>query len=93
MTGKGPRIERETVINFNEVDPNASVWTASESMYHRMKKAGYQPIEDNERSATFEIPKKLVAIRKPRKLSQLQRKNLAQNARFLSRATVITEAE
>ena len=26
MKGKGPRVERETVINFNEEDDTASIW-------------------------------------------------------------------
>jgi hypothetical protein len=28
MKGKGPRDERETIINFNEAEPCASIWTA-----------------------------------------------------------------
>ena len=29
MTPKGPRSERETVINFNEEEETATIWTAS----------------------------------------------------------------
>ncbi len=77
MKGKGIKQERETIIAFNEADPSASVWTASESVYRRLKKQGYEPVEDTERSATFEIPKKCVSIRKPIATSKKQLKALA----------------
>ena len=71
MKGKGSREERETIINFNEHDGNASVWTASEPIYRRLLRLGYEPIEDKERSATFELPKKHIRLpRPPRKLSE-----------------------
>ena len=46
MEGKGPRFERETVITFNETESSASVWTASETVYRRLKKLGYVPTEE-----------------------------------------------
>src|SRR5262245_62320794 len=63
MRGKGPRIERETIIRFDEANPNAEVWTASEPFYRKLLKQGLVPKEDGERSATFEVPKRSVAIR------------------------------
>ena len=57
MKGKGPKDERETIIIFNEEEQTASMWTASEAVYRRLKKAGYVPAQDNERSASFEIPR------------------------------------
>ena len=54
MTGRGPKHERETIINFNEESDTASIWTASEVVYRRLKKLGYMPAQDNERSAVFE---------------------------------------
>jgi hypothetical protein len=69
MTGKGHREERETIINFNEQDEKATIWTASEPIYRRLIRLGYEPVEDNERSATFELPKKHIRLpRPPRKL-------------------------
>ena len=65
MKGKGPRIERETTITFNEVEETALIGTASQPMYRRLKKMGHCPSEDNERSASFVIPKKCVSFRKP----------------------------
>jgi len=78
MKGKGPRSERETVIRFDEAGATASVWTASAVVYRRLKKMGYCPHEDGERSATFEIPKRCVSLRRPiatspRRLKALQR--------------------
>ena len=70
MKGKGPRRERETIVSFNEEEETAHVWTASEPLYRRLKKQGYEPVEDTERSATFEIPKKRVSIRRPVVISE-----------------------
>ena len=70
MRGKGPRDERETVINFNEAEPYASIWTASQPMYRKLLKLGYEPIEGSDRSAIFEVPKRLVSVRKPRKIAK-----------------------
>jgi hypothetical protein len=41
MKGKGPKYERETIINFNEESEMASIWTASEVVYRRLMKLGY----------------------------------------------------
>ncbi len=76
MKGKGIRQERETVINYNEADASASIWTASERVYRKLKKQGYEPVKDTERSATFEIPKKRVSIRKAISTSNKQLKAL-----------------
>jgi hypothetical protein len=66
MKGKGQKFERETVITFNESESSAAVWTASETIYRRLKNLGYVPTEDNERSAVFEVPKAVVRVLKPR---------------------------
>ncbi len=86
MKGKGPRLERETVINFNEVESTASIWTASRPMYRKLKKLGFQPEEDNERSATFKIPKRCVSIRKPVILSDAQIKARQKAGKALAKA-------
>ena len=68
MTGKGPKYERETIINFNEESDTASIWTASEVVYRRLKKLGYMPSQDNERSAVFEMPKRDVKLPRPKRV-------------------------
>ena len=66
MEGKGPRVERETVIRFDEDGDEAEIWTASEITYRQLLKRGFPPDEDNERSASFRVPKKLIKLpRKP----------------------------
>ncbi len=86
MRGQGIRAERETVICFNEEDALASIWTASETVYRRLRKLGYVPTEDNDRSAKFEMPKRDIKLPRPKseKRSQLarQRSGASQNALF-----------
>jgi hypothetical protein len=53
MTPKGPRRERETVINFNEEDETATIWTASGPMDKRFRKLGLEVIEEGERKASL----------------------------------------
>ena len=62
MIGKGPREERETVIVWSEDGDTATIWTASETVYRRMKKRGWFPSEDGERHAAFEVPKRLIRL-------------------------------
>ena len=86
MKAKGPRIERETTITFNEEEETARIWTASQPVYRRLRKIGYCPSEDNERSAGFEVPKKCVSVRKPiasseKRLKALERARTLANAR------------
>ena len=66
MKGKGPRSERETVIRLDEAGYTASVWTSSEVVYRRLRKMGYLPTEDNERSARFRVPKRDVRLPRPK---------------------------
>lgn len=94
MRGKGPKRERETIINFNEEEGTASVWTASETIYRRLKRLGYEPVEDEERHALFEMPKRDIKLPRPKRvLSEKQRKALAKARRgdFASSAPVGAE--
>ena len=80
MTPKGPRSERETVINFNEEDDTASIWTASEVVYRRLMKLGYMPSQDNERSAVFEMPKRDVKLPRPKRvMSEARRERIRES--------------
>ena len=90
VKGRGIREERETVIRWDEAGDTANIWTASESVYKQLKKRGYFPVEDHEDSATFEVPKKFIRIRKPKVPSEKQRAVLyklseaGKNTRFWS---------
>jgi|SoiMetStandDraft_2_1073263.scaffolds.fasta_scaffold121777_5 hypothetical protein len=82
MTPKGPRSERETIINFNEEDETASIWTASETVYRRlMKRLGRAYLtEDGERHAVFMFPKELISlprVKAKRVLTEAQRAQMA----------------
>jgi hypothetical protein len=80
MRGKGPKLERETIIRFDEASPTASVWTASEPIYRKLLKQGHVPKEDGERSATFEIPKRSVAIKTRKALTDKQKEVLQKHS-------------
>jgi hypothetical protein len=82
MKGKGPRIERETVINFNEEGDTTWVWTASETVYKRLlKRLGRQHLtQDGERHAEFKFPKQFISLPKAkaqRVLTEAQRATMA----------------
>jgi len=87
VKGKGIRLERETTITFNEVEDTASIWTASEPMYRKLKKLGFYPVEDRDRSASFKIPKKCVSIRRPIVLSEERKTILRQRGQALHKIT------
>ena len=55
--------ELETVINFNEDEDTACLYTASDRVRNHMLKAGLEPVQSNERGWWFEIPKWSVRIK------------------------------
>jgi hypothetical protein len=87
MTPKGPRSERETIINFNEEDETASIWTASETVYRRlMKRLGRQYLTENgERHAVFTFPKELISLPRAKVKRVLTEAQRAQMASRMSR--------
>ena len=94
MIGSGPRAERETVINFNQADETATVWTASEQVYRKlMKKLGRVYLtEDGERHAVFTFPRQLIRLpqaKTVRKLSEARKVKLGEQ---LSRARQLNKA-
>jgi hypothetical protein len=84
MKGHGPREERETIIRFNESDDTAVIWTASDVIYRRIRRRGYQPFEDCDRHAEFHIARADIKLPRPKRvrvLSDKQRETL-RNAGF-----------
>ena len=59
--------ERETIVNFNEADGTAELYTASPVIYRRMTKRGFKGIEIDKNSWRFEILKKEVRLPVKRK--------------------------
>lgn len=62
MKGMGPKEERETIINFNELSTEIDLWTASEEVYRLFMNRGYPPYEDGERHAAFKLPEKALGL-------------------------------
>lgn len=77
------KLERETVITFNEQDEMATVWSVSPIIVKRLQKMNFK---GESRGASdgryFLIPKKLVIIQKERK----QRKTLSPEQVAIRRA-------
>lgn len=77
------RYEQEVVINFNADEEMATVYSANPSWLRKMDALvtefpdTFRLIRQTEISKTYEMPKRLVRIGKPRKLSSAQRENLA----------------
>jgi hypothetical protein len=76
MKANGPRIERETVIIYNDAEDMAEVWTAANGTFIKLMRSGCQLIEDNQRSATFKIPKRCVTLRGSKPISEKRLKAL-----------------
>ena len=64
MTPKGPRSERETVINFNEEDDSATIWTASGVIHNRLMKRLSRAYltEDGDRHSEWKVPNRLIRL-------------------------------
>ena len=73
-------IEKETVINFNEAERTASVYTHNEALKHQLLELCQSHPEQVRQTAanawgglTFELPKKWLKVSPPRVLSPAQR--------------------
>ena len=63
------RYERETVINYNEEESVANIFTASATMANKLKKIGELKTVDG--GWEVEVPKAWVTIRPPKKMKPL----------------------
>jgi len=77
-------IERETIINFNEAERTASVYTCNEALKRqlldlcRSRPDQVRQTADNGRGGlTFELPKKWLKVSSPRKPTPAQLEVLA----------------
>lgn len=77
--------ERETIILFNEAEPDAQVYTCNGRIRRRLEELAEKGIEGvsfiktDDYSVTYTVPKKLVKISAPRQVSKEQREQLLQN--------------
>lgn len=82
------RYEQETIINYNQEEKTASVYTHDPSLMRKLDAAienGETVILKREGDGwkEYEIPKKFVKVRFPRKLSDEQREEMALRMRGL----------
>lgn len=77
--------EQETIILFNEAEPDAQVYTCNGRLRRRLEELaekgidGVSFVKADDYSVTYTVPKKLVKISAPRQVSKEQREQLLQN--------------
>ena len=83
-------IEKETIINFNEQEDKATVYSCTSSIWTKCKKLRLEPVEVTRNESgritnkTYEMPKAWINIRKPVKrkltterMAELRKQGLA----------------
>jgi hypothetical protein len=81
--------ERETIISFNDDEKTAEVYTCNYAWMRKMDKLCEEFPEtfvlkrQDAHSKTYDIPKKFVAIRKPRILTDEQKQKQAERMRIM----------
>ena len=76
------KYEKETIINFNEDEDTATIYSCSQKVWNKCEKAGYEHIDtgldsdENIVSKTYETVKKNISFRKLRVLTDLQKEKL-----------------
>ena len=74
------RYEQETIINYNAAEQTATVYTRDKAVMRRLDALvieypeHYRLIGETDIDKTYEKPKSFVSYRKPRRLSDEQRK-------------------
>ena len=84
------KYEMETIINFNEEESIASIYTCSKALirkldtYCKKRPDIYKLDEVDSPSKTYTFPKKLISLRIPKVLTEEQRKQLIERGRRLN---------
>ena len=79
------RYEQETDVNYNAGEQTATVYTRDKAVMRKLDTLAadfpdtYSLMEQDEVSKTYSFPKSYVSYRKPRKLSEEQRKRAKEN--------------
>lgn len=79
------RVERETIILYNEDEQTAEVYTCNEAMKRKLTKIhedgteGIAFVRSDEYSVTYTVPKKWVKVNPPAKRTDKQIKTAMQN--------------
>ena len=90
------KYEQETIINFNQGEHIAYIYTCSKSWIRHMEKVlGLKPTKTYSYAREYECPKSWIRKpRKPRKLSEIQRQKLRERLQpILSGVTPCTLGE
>lgn len=80
------RYEMETIINYNQEEKTASVYTCDKALIRRLDRLCEESTEitvekEDEYSKSYILPKKWVKVRKPRQLSDELKEKLASRMR------------
>lgn len=78
--------ERETIINYNNGEKVAQVYTCNEFLQKKLNKlceeySECMCINSDEYSKTYIVPKKWIKVRPPKKLSEETKQQLSERAR------------
>lgn len=81
------KIERETVINFNDEEDSAYIYTENHALKRKLDKLcdsniGYSRVRETTEGAEYACPKELIGFKKPRRLSDEKRAELAERGRM-----------
>ena len=91
------RLEKETIVNYNEEEPHAEVYTRSALVMRKLDKLcerfpdTYTCIKRNSEQATYHCPKDRVSFRPP--TSEAQRSAGKKKALSLEKHRRLTDAE
>jgi len=82
MSMRLSKLERETIISFNEAESTAYVYTCNTAIKNRLaelslKNSDIYRVKEDKYSQTYIIPKKIIKFNLPRKLSEEKRKKAA----------------
>lgn len=81
------KYEQETIINYNQAENVASIYTCDRSLMNeldklRQKDTAIIEVNRNDYSCTYSLPKKYIKIKIPRQLSKEQRQELSERAKL-----------
>lgn len=80
------RYERETVVTYNDEEPEATVYTCNQSLIRKLdrfcaKNNDFYCVKRDELSATYKLPRKCVSFRLPTIISEETRAKMALRAK------------
>lgn len=82
-------IERETIIIYNEAEPMATVFTCNKALTKKLKQMALERedttlIKEDIYGGEFVLPKRFVAINKPRVMTDEQMKDAVERGKRLA---------